>query len=1112
MEYRGGRHFGQAQRLRRLVLSAGALLWLAAPAAANFVTFESGQVRPLALAPDGSQLFAVNTPDNRLEIFDVSGGGLTHVGAVPVGMEPVAVAVRPNGNEVWVVNHLSDSVSIVDLTATPPRVVRTLLVGDEPRDIVFAAGGNRAFITTAHRGQNTSLQATIDTVLRSEGIGRADVWVFDVNNLGASLGGTPLAGTPLVLFGDTPRALAVSPDGNTVYAAVFHSGNQTTTVAEPAVCNGGSAAPPCSLDGVNMPNGLPGGQVPGGLPAPNQNLDGDPAPEVGLIVKFNNGNNRWEDEGARNWTNAVRFSLPDLDVFAIDADATPPVQSASFAHVGTVLFNMVANPVSGRVYVSNTDANNRVRFEGPGGGGSTVRGHLHEADITILDGVTVTSRHLNKHIVYSDVPQPVGVKDDSLATPMGMAVTSNGQTLYVTAFGSSKVGIFNTAQLENNSFTADSANHITVSGGGPSGLVLDEPNQRLYVFTRFDNSISVINTSTNLQISHLPVYNPEPPAVVDGRPFLYDAHFTSSTGEASCSSCHIFGDFDSLAWDLGNPDDIVKSNPNPGGPIFGGDNFHPMKGPMTTQTLRGMANHGPMHWRGDRTGGYDAPNVEPNGGAFNESAAFKAFNVAFDGLLGRDEGPLTNAEMQAFTDFILQVTLPPNPIRPLSNDPTGDEQLGMNLFTGPISDTVANCEGCHALNASLGFFGTGGRSTFENETQEFKVAHLRNLYQKVGMFGLANSGFILAGNNGDQGPQVRGFGFLHDGSVDTLFRFHRAAVFFTLNDTQRRQLESFMFAFDTTLAPIVGQQITLTNTNGGTVGGRIDLLIESAGDAFTLINLPGAHECDLVVKGVISGEARGFLYDPASDRFDSDRAADAPLTDAALRALVDTASESLTYTCAPPGSGTRMGLDRDEDGFFDSDEVDAGSDPADPSSIPGGGPTPTNTVTPTPTPAPMTCNPSPQSGCRAAGKSVLLIKGAAGKEKIVWKWLKGVQTVDPSALGDPTASTNYALCLYGFPVSQLEAPAGGKWSASGTGFSYSDSTLSPDGVRKVLLKAGEAGNGKAIVKAKGSNIPLPFLPIATPLTVQLLNSDGECWEAVYGNVLKNTSEVFKAKF
>src|SRR5215471_5736124 len=106
---------------------------LAAPAGAAFVTFEAGQVRPLAMSPDGSRLYAVNTPDDRLEIFAVNAGTLTHIGAVPVGMEPVAVAARSNG-EVWVVNHLSDSVSIVDVASTPPRVVRTLLVGDEPRD------------------------------------------------------------------------------------------------------------------------------------------------------------------------------------------------------------------------------------------------------------------------------------------------------------------------------------------------------------------------------------------------------------------------------------------------------------------------------------------------------------------------------------------------------------------------------------------------------------------------------------------------------------------------------------------------------------------------------------------------------------------------------------------------------------------------------------------------------------------------------------------------------------------------------------------------------------------------------------------------------------------
>jgi hypothetical protein len=43
-------------------------------------------------------------------------------------------------------------------------------------------------------------------------------------------------------------------------------------------------------------------------------------------------------------------------------------------------------------------------------------------------------------------------------------------------------------------------------------------------------------------------------------------------------------------------------------------------------------------------------------------AAFKKFNAAFAGLLGRS-GPLTDPEMQAFTGFVLQATYPPNPIQ-----------------------------------------------------------------------------------------------------------------------------------------------------------------------------------------------------------------------------------------------------------------------------------------------------------------------------------------------------------------------------------------------------------------------------------------------------------------
>src|SRR5262249_44270750 len=131
----------------------------------SFTTFESGQVRPIAMSPDRTKLFAVNTPDNTLEIFQITSEGLAFESRVPVGLEPVAVAPR-NENEVWVVNHLSDSVSVVSLPGTP-HVIRTLLVGDEPRDIVFAGFPTRAFITTAHRGQ----QRTHSSIANASGAG-----------------------------------------------------------------------------------------------------------------------------------------------------------------------------------------------------------------------------------------------------------------------------------------------------------------------------------------------------------------------------------------------------------------------------------------------------------------------------------------------------------------------------------------------------------------------------------------------------------------------------------------------------------------------------------------------------------------------------------------------------------------------------------------------------------------------------------------------------------------------------------------------------------------------------------------------------------------------------
>ena len=210
----------------------------------SYVNFESGQVRPLAISADGQKLYAVNTPDSRLEIFSI-GANLTTTGSVVVGLDPVAVAEDPQGR-VWVVNHLSDSVSVVDVDASPPRVVQTVWVGDEPRDIVFAgAQRERAFITTAHRGQNSP----VDPALNTPSVGRADVWVFDSTALDDTPGGQAL--DILTLFGDRPRPLAVSTDGLRVYAGIFISGNKTTAVGPGSFPR---ADPTTSADGVTQPD------------------------------------------------------------------------------------------------------------------------------------------------------------------------------------------------------------------------------------------------------------------------------------------------------------------------------------------------------------------------------------------------------------------------------------------------------------------------------------------------------------------------------------------------------------------------------------------------------------------------------------------------------------------------------------------------------------------------------------------------------------------------------------------------------------------------------------------------------------------------------------------
>jgi len=515
----------------------------------GFTNFETEPVRPLMLSADGRYLFALNTADDRLEIFDAQGETLRSIGETTVGLRPVALALR--GNEAWVVNHLSDSINVVDVSdPNRPRVVHTLQVGDEPRGIVIAGPRrDRVFVATAKRGASLT-----------SGIGRAEVWMFDATR--------PTAPPrTLTLFGTKPRALAASADGRRVFVAVFLSGNGTATVSGEDAERHGRAR-------RLYLNRIPYSAI----------------PKQGAIVR--RVNDRWQDYQNRDWTAAVPFELPDYDVFVIDAAGETPKAVQSISNVGSVLFNMAVQPGSGEVWVSNTEAFNFVPYE------PSLQGKFADNRITRIKSLTggefrIQAMNLNAHLNRSSVAGTPIDREIGLAQPLDLVFKPDGNEAYVAAFGSKKIGV-----LDRRGRIVD---RIAV-GFGPAGLALDDKRQRLYVLNHLDATISVIDLGARREIATSPLrHNPTPAVVRQGRAFLYDAALTSRHGDLSCATCHVFGDLDGLAWDLGNPNGrtfdfpVALRNTGLSEPR---QSLHPLKGPMVTQSLRGLAGTAPYHWRG----------------------------------------------------------------------------------------------------------------------------------------------------------------------------------------------------------------------------------------------------------------------------------------------------------------------------------------------------------------------------------------------------------------------------------------------------------------------------------------------------------------------------------
>ncbi|MCA9310044.1 MAG: hypothetical protein KDA21_02500, partial [Phycisphaerales bacterium] len=862
--------------------------------------------------------------------------------------DPISVRARSN-SEAWVVNHISDDISIVSLTTG--NVVRTLRTGDEPSDVVFAGTDGRAFVSCAMDDQ---------------------VMVFDP----AAPDALPAV---IDIDGESPRALAVSPDGSTVYAAIFFSGNAST------VLNGGHGLaglsrvvnnPATPYGGVNPPPNGPNGTF-----VPPQHPNNPPPPRVGLIVRKNA--DQWLDDNGTDWTPWVSganasmsnrptgWDLPDRDVAIIDAASRTVT---GYAHGAmNIVMGLAVNPADGRITVIGTDGTNQVRYE-PNLNGIFLRVLVGLFDPAV-DPPALTSRDLNPHLAYLQSNIPAGERDKSLGDPRAIVWNSAGDLAWIAGMGSNNLVRIDASGSRVPDPSSGAADVVTTDvGEGPTGLALNEGLGVLYCLNRFEGTISLVNVTTAAERGVVSFFDPTPAVIRLGRKHLFDTHKNSGLGHVACGSCHVNTRMDKLAWDLGNPAEemeigaILDQNLGAGQPGFDPftvppglqfQDWHPMKGPMTTQTLQDIIGHEPHHWRGDRFG-------------------IEEFEGAFVSLQGKDVPP-TPAEMQQFENYLDTITFPPNPYRNFDNSlptaldldghyatgrftlakgdplPAGNAINGLHLYTDVNTDGV-KCQQCHALPHGSGTnfvwdgsqynpFPTGPMGekhrhliTADGQSNRtMKIAQLRNMQDKTGM------SFAITENNA-------GFGYLHDGTIPAIENF--IDIFALADDQELADLVALMLTF---AGSDLGEDNSLRTDVEKPPGGSSQDTHAAVGWQTTVVDgtalpvvqdalidsmLAEADDLDVgvIVKGRVQGVARGFVYLPVSPgfpfagAFQSDRAGEIWTIDEVKGKAAP--GNELTWTVTPRSAAHRMGVDRDQDTFLDLDEIENCSDPADPLSTP----------------------------------------------------------------------------------------------------------------------------------------------------------------------------------
>ncbi|MXY25745.1 MAG: hypothetical protein F4Y45_14660 [Acidobacteria bacterium] len=599
----------------------------------GYMSYESPYSNPIALLPDSSLLYTVNTPSDTVDVIDPATRAI--VARIPVGIDPVGIAVRPDGREVWVSNHISDSVSVIDSDPASPtrhQVLATIQrydnTGrtrfDEPVGIAFA-NNEKAYVALS----SSNRVAVVDVAARS-------------------------LTYMLELSAQDPRALTVS--GDRLYVVPFESNNQT--------------------------------QLSGCWP---RYIDGD-------LCTFDARKHVTEAEPGNAPTLSLNYvadvvrhpRIPDRDLFVYDTATDALVEVVDT--LGTLLYGITADS-QGRIFISQTEARNDKN----GKAGTANHGLAELENRPYLNRITrlPCDGGCGEPTLFELEPVPPAhpAPGTALATPFAIAVSDDDATLVVTASASSRVFTVDAGsgavlgRVEVGSGPRGVALETTAAGA-PA---------RAWVLNALENSVSLVdlrNRAAPRVVTTIALHDPTDPELKQGRIAFNNAE-GSSTETFACASCHPDGHTDQLIWVLDTPlcdvgcDQIQPRLVQDVRGLRGSAPYHwdgtlgdPFGG-INTPNITSLVE----------------PNCDPEVPEsctlhVMETALRTTMCDQTDCETNEEGKPgrLSGAERAAMAKYLLSVPYPPSPERPYTNAMSATAMEGVRLF-----HFSRQCANCHRL-------------------------------------------------------------------------------------------------------------------------------------------------------------------------------------------------------------------------------------------------------------------------------------------------------------------------------------------------------------------------------------------------------------------------------